>query len=176
MSDTNFVAKPLLFNWVDATPFRAHAKHLLRDSNLPWRVIALAAGIPSEVMHSLIFGRHTGSIRRIRAVDGLALISLTAERLTSLGARRCFASDVPHAIAALNARGIKRHTIALFAGLRRAELASLTNGSATTCTNLARWRLLAAAEAWGIDLDELRKLSEETTQDSLIAMQELTAA
>lgn len=71
-------------DWVLAAPFRAHARSILLDTGLPWRALALHAGVPPQVLRSLLFGSGRGQ-RRMRAVDALLLWQVDAAQVRALG-------------------------------------------------------------------------------------------
>lgn len=71
-------------DWVVAAPFRAHARHLLQVTGLPWPVLALHARVPPSLLATLV-GRHRltrippAAAARLLRVDAASLLALSAE-------------------------------------------------------------------------------------------------
>lgn len=52
--------------WIPAAPWARHARELVDQSGLHWRVVAAHAGIAPRALESLLFGRRRGSSGRRR--------------------------------------------------------------------------------------------------------------
>lgn len=63
--------------WINAAPFRAHLRHLMSTSGLPWQVIAELADVPPQSVRLLLSGRGGRPIRRIPTELGRRLYALT---------------------------------------------------------------------------------------------------
>lgn len=85
--DAEFCDSPAAFRsnaWVLATTFRAHLHHLLGESGLPWRAIALYARLPAGLIRRLA-GPHPP--KRIPVDVAASLLAITPADLARLG--RC---------------------------------------------------------------------------------------
>ncbi|WP_114561187.1 hypothetical protein [Desertihabitans aurantiacus] len=132
--------------WVLAAPFRAHVKHLLTVAGLPWRALALHAGVEPGLVRALLRGRpgEPGrALRRLPAEPAARLLALTPARLTALASRHVEAATTTRRLRRLHAQGLDTAELAHCLQLRPAEVVPLLDGSALFCT--ARTALLAAA-------------------------------
>lgn len=135
--------------WVFSSHLRHHVRHLAASTGVPWRVIALLAGVPSGTVSAII--GPTGRPRaRIREVDARQLLNLTSEAI--LAAQRTTVPVTPtvHRIEALEGAGHGRSQIAHYLNVSQAELDLLTSGRLVTCTLMVRVRAQAACEAHGL--------------------------
>jgi hypothetical protein len=69
--------------WVDAAPFRAHARALITETGLPWRIVAAHAHIAPRALHTLLHGRGNG--RPVRQIHITVARSLAATSVESIG-------------------------------------------------------------------------------------------
>ncbi len=133
--------------WVAAGPFRAYARYLLATSNLPWRALAVAAGVPARVLESLLFGRAGKPRCRIPAGCGSALLNVTPDFLEAMRREPVQAQAATLAVRMLNAHGWLPGRIATACGLRPDEIEAALTGRLRFTTRWAEVQLLAAAQA-----------------------------
>lgn len=148
-------------DWVDATPFRAHVADLIHESRLPWRVVAMAAGVPAQVVRSLLFGRQGAPVRRLRGIDATSLLAVSSRGLLAAERARVAAYEVPRLLTALAERRWSVADISARVDIPAWQLESLADGTAPKCSQLTLWRLKAVADASGVDpadpFDSLRR-------------------
>lgn len=138
--------------WVAAAPFRAHVRHVLRGSGLPWRALAVAAQVEPTVVRTLLHGRsgrpvkrlHPGSARRLLAVDA---VTLAERRLTHVAA-----APVVEQLRAATAAGVDLPTMAGWLRLSPSEVSVLLSGSATHCNGLTALLAEALTGACGAEV------------------------
>lgn len=145
--------------WVDAAPFRALLAQLVTQTELHWRIVALAAGIPRPLAHSLIYGRAGRPIGRIRAVDAQALLACRADQLRRLMGQPADLELLAWAAGQLCRRASTRQ-VAQLLGRSSAWLRRLTTQADVWATMREQLLALASCEAWGIDLEEAQCLNE----------------
>lgn len=153
-------------DWVLATPFRSHVRQLMSECNLPWRVIAMAAGVPSGVVRDLL--GHSGrprAMRRIRAQDAACLLTLTAAVLNRMRNTLMSGALARQAINTLRSAGHDDAKIANWLHLTVRELRALTVEQTAT-TELLTCHALAACEAWGLALESAEDLWDDAAGDS----------
>lgn len=143
-------------DWVCAAPFRAHLRHLMSATGLPWRVIGLTADVRPEVLERLLCPGRGRTMRRISPLSAAALLSLTVGDLQALAWQRHPAEQVAAEIASLSAAGFDDRTLAGFLRLTTAQVSALRLGGRAWSTRLT-WSLARAARAAHglIDLPEL---------------------
>lgn len=88
---------PTDFTWVDAAPFRAHARYLLESTQISVTTLARLSGIPEQFLLRLLTGRSARSARPLLRVPpdlaatlfqltpGSLRLALRAERGPRLG-------------------------------------------------------------------------------------------
>lgn len=136
------------FEWVEAAPFRAHARNLVATTGLPWRAVAIAARVPSRVVGRLV-GEGTRS-GRVRSSDAERLLELTPERLARRG-RLPVASTVTTAmVRILMSAGFTAAQVAHMLECDLFAVTALQRGRWSTCPLELEWRSKAAAEAFGL--------------------------
>lgn len=86
------------WRWVTAAPFRAHLRHLLNETGLPWRVVAGEAGLPDRVVRNLLHGREGRPLRRIAPHYARRLLRLEAHQLSN-ALRELVPASAAHAAA-----------------------------------------------------------------------------
>lgn len=111
--------------WVQAAPFRAHVRHLLDTTGLPWPVVALEAGVPPALVHHLLFGRRGRRMTRIPPQSAVALLRLDAVSLLGTAARWVPAGPTAARVADLLSRGLQASTLARHCRLTESELEAL---------------------------------------------------
>ncbi|MGL5405895.1 MAG: hypothetical protein ACRDAX_03770 [Propionibacteriaceae bacterium] len=66
--------------WVSPAPFRAHLTYLCEQTNLPWQVIATAAGVPINTARTLLCGRQ-GRARKLYAPAAQTLLAANETKI-----------------------------------------------------------------------------------------------
>lgn len=118
--------------WVLAAPFRAHVRHVGEVTGMPWRVLALVAGVQPALMRSLLFGRQGRQVRRLHIVTARLLLALDATTLRLLGGRRCRAEHTRGRIRDLLG-DLDADELAAMTRCSTSELTALAEGDQTTC-------------------------------------------
>lgn len=135
--------------WVHSAPFRAHLHRLLGETGLPWRVLAIAAGVPPRVVSSLLFGRRGAVLPRLRARDAAGLLLLTPEVLRVASRSPGHGEATRIRVKALRDRGHSLITIARWLGLGVAATAGVLAGT-EWCSEITALRAAAACSAQGL--------------------------
>lgn len=135
-------------DWVDARPFRSHARTLMFETGLPWRALALLAGISPAVMYGLAFDRSRGARARVRAGDAARILLVTTDRVQGLSRIMVPADPVRGVVLALLRSGRPAAEVAAWFEVGAHDLGRLAE--APSCS--ARQALLAAAAAQAIGL------------------------
>lgn len=130
--------------WVLANPFRAHVRHLIDSTGLPWPAIAIEAGVSTTFLHHLLFGRRGRPIPRIPQDVAECLLSLQATDLHQTMARRVPAARTASRVSALLAAGHDAVRLAQFCRLADFELRALPG--APRCSRLTEVLVEAACQ------------------------------
>lgn len=140
---------PLARNsWVDAAPFMLHTRWLLAVSGLPWRALAVAAGVPSGVVRALAgSGPRTG---RMRSRDAARLLKLQPDTLAERARTNVPIHTTRRMMRILSNRGWPDAAIAEFVGCDEFSVTAIRMGHRDTCFQEWEWRVEAAAEAHGL--------------------------
>ncbi|MVA77353.1 hypothetical protein GC722_15180 [Auraticoccus sp. F435] len=136
--------------WVLAAPFRAHLRHVASATGLPWRALALAAGVEPALVRALLHGRAGRPLKRLHPESAARLLRLGTDTAAQLS-QQVAAGPVHALLRDLVAEGAGEAELAAWLQLPRAQVRALADGSATSCT--ARTALLASAlsSARGVD-------------------------
>lgn len=138
------------WRWVTAAPFRAHLRHLLDETGLPWRVVAGEAGLPDRVVRSLLHGRAGRPLRRIAPHYARRLLRLDASHL-SAALRELTPVTAAHAAAhRLLGNGWSAAQIAAAAELTVPEVEALLLGRLNCVPRRVQVLLDAAVRAHGL--------------------------
>ncbi|MBM7800141.1 hypothetical protein JOE57_003062 [Microlunatus panaciterrae] len=138
---------PCELSWVDATPFRAHLRHLREATGEDWRVIALLAGIPTGAMERLMFGRRGRPVRRISPVVARRLYRLSPHRINRAGAAMVPAGLTGKLLAQLVEHGSSTLELAERLRLPHPEVVALVAGRQLRCSRLTALRTRVVHEA-----------------------------
>ena len=130
--------------WVDAAPFRAHLRHLMAVSGLPFPCVALLAGISPGFAHRLLHGRRGRPLRRISPDTARKLLRVTAAEARAVPGRTVPAHATTLHLRRLVDLGWSLAGLADVLGMPLVDVAALAAGTAPTCTQLVALR--AAAE------------------------------
>ncbi|WP_425309818.1 hypothetical protein AADG42_13980 [Ammonicoccus fulvus] len=69
------------WNWVQAAPFRVHVRRILDSTGLPWRAIAGYAGVPDNVVRSLLGRPERRRLQRLAPHYAARLLALDPARI-----------------------------------------------------------------------------------------------
>ncbi len=154
--------------WVDATPVRTHARGLIVESNLPWRAVAVLAGVPARVVHSLVFARQQRSPRPIRAVDAARLLLVSHERARDLHRASVPAASTHATVWGVLSLGHSRPALAHWLETDTIGMQRLLSSS--TCSARTALLATAAAQAAGLTADaDLDVPADPAAYGSLVA-------
>lgn len=123
-------------HWVLATPFRAHLRHLGRTTGVPWRALALAAGVEPTLVRALLHGRGGRPLKRLHPEAARRLLELTPRSVEALRHRRVVAGEVPRRLRELRAAGVGTEELADWLQVPRSEVLALLEGPPGCCTQL----------------------------------------
>lgn len=133
------------YRWVPTLGFGAHLRQLLTETGLPWRVLALAAGVsPLTVGRLLGAGR---PLSRIRPDDARRLLRLDRHTLTALERTQVCAGGTATRVAALLAAGVPEAQVGTELGIGREEVIALATGHTHRCSAMVRIRTRAACQS-----------------------------
>ncbi|AXE39238.1 hypothetical protein [Acidipropionibacterium virtanenii] len=143
--------------WVCSRDFAAHVRHMSSASGIPWRVLAILAGVPSRTVVRLMgLGR---PMRRIRAVDAERLLMLTP---LAISAAEHQLVDPTSTLRRVHILLENRHTlteVSTYLDVSAQDLAQLLTARDPRCTAMMRVRARAACEAhhllWADQPDEV---------------------
>lgn len=104
-------------DWVSAAPFRAHLRRLVHDTGLPWRAVALYAGVPPGLVRSLLLGRRGRPVRQVHPRAARSLLRVGYAELVELGSRRGSGVRVHRVVTLLAAGGTSAEQLAGLTGV-----------------------------------------------------------
>lgn len=125
----------------EAPLYRAWAKMLVRESKLPWRIVAALAGISPTSMHRLLFGRNGRPVAWIGSDDARALGATAPEDLTAATTDRIPARESRELLVALHTLGWTDDHLSRW--LTHADLALATTPKSLYLTRLSAARIQA---------------------------------
>ena len=126
---------------VPAWPFRAYLLHVAEAVDLPWRAVALSAGLDARTAGAILGSRPGGGL--LTSSQAAAVVALDANRLRWRAGLDVDAHHARTMAQALRGAGFGLPTIAAFLRLSRPETSALLDGSVTRCSQ--RTELLASA-------------------------------
>lgn len=138
-------------HWVLATPFRAHLRHLGRTTGVPWRALAIAAGVEPTLVRALLHGRGGRPLKRLHPEAARRLLELTPRSVDALRHRRVVAVEVPRRLRDLRSAGVGTEELASWLQLPRQEVLALLEGSSPCCTELTAVLTEALWNARGLE-------------------------
>lgn len=148
-------------SWVDASPFRAHLRHLMGSANLSAVEVALLAGLTPRFAVSLLGGRRGRVVRRINPEQASRLLRLTPADVSLVARREVLAGLARRPARRLRAAGWELEEVASILGLSCSDLTRLLEGRMRACPQLVAVRATAAAALLGIALpDEIEEVEE----------------
>ena len=139
--------------WVDAAPFRAHIRHLMGETGLAWRTIAVLADVPSQSVDHLLRGRNGRSVPRLHPMIAERLFHLTRDAVADASVRQIHAGRTQTLLQYLAGRGWVIGDIARRTHVPEAQLAAIAAGGEAACSQLVAATVKAAAQAlWDLRL------------------------
>lgn len=133
--------------WVDAAPFRAHVRHLMAETGVAWRTIAVLADVPSQAVDHLLRGRQGRPVPRLHPLIAERLFHLTRDVVTDASARHVHAGRTQTLLQCLVGRGWAIRDIARRTRLPESELSAIAAGREAGCSQLLAATVKAAAQA-----------------------------
>lgn len=133
--------------WVDAAPFRAHVRHLMAETGVAWRTIAVLADVPAPSVEHLLRGRRGRPVLRLHPSIAGRLFHLTRDVVADASARRLHAGRTQTLLQFLVGRGWTIRDIARRSRLPEPELAAIMAGRQTLCSQLLAATVKSAAQA-----------------------------
>lgn len=133
--------------WVDAAPFRAHVRHLVAETGVAWRTIAVLADVPSQSVDHLLRGRQGRPVPRLHPLIAERLFHLTRDVLRDASARQVHAGRTEMLLQSLVGRGWMIRDIARRTRLPEPELSAIAAGQQAACSQLLAATVKAAAQA-----------------------------
>lgn len=134
--------------WVGAHEFGAHLRHLTCSTGVPWRALAMLAGVSSRTVGRLM-GRGR-PLRRIRAVDAERILLLCETTIETAQRQLVDPTSTLKRVHALLQAGHSLPDIAGYLSLSPPQLGQLITGPRRHCTMMTRMRAQAACEAHGL--------------------------
>lgn len=129
-------------------PFRAHLLHVAAALDLPWRAVALSAGLDDQSATRLMLSRPRSGL--IPARQAASVLCVDAQQLKR---RSRFTTDAHHShlmVQALVNAGFSVAAVADFVRLPRAEAEDLLSGAMSRCTVRTELLISAALQAVGV--------------------------
>ncbi|MGL4831630.1 MAG: hypothetical protein ACRCWS_03485 [Propionibacteriaceae bacterium] len=150
--------------WVHADPFRIHIQTLMTQTGLPWRVLALAADVPSPAVRTLVQGRH-GQFRPFLLQEHAeALFALCSRGLAEQSLRYVPAGHARWIVNRLLRDGLTVAEIARLCRVAEPEIAVLCGYRAQRVRSLTELFLRAVAEIRNLpERGEIGHFSGSTT-------------
>ena len=137
-------------DWVPAAPFRAHVHRLMRQSGVPWPVVAFLAGTPLATVRTLVIGRG-GKLRpRVHRHAAQQLIRLRENDLRRTRLDQVPAEPTGERIRLLRARGVSWAAIAQHLQLTQTTCQEIAQGRRTSCSVMVEILSSTACELAGI--------------------------
>lgn len=133
--------------WVDAAPFRAHVRHLMAETGVAWRTVAVLADVPSQSIDHLLRGRNGRPVPRLHPLIAERLFHLTRDAVADASARPVHAGRTQTLLQCLTGRGWVIRDIARRTRLPEDELCALAAGREAACSQLVAATVKAAAQA-----------------------------
>ncbi|GAB3924244.1 hypothetical protein GCM10011575_03060 [Microlunatus endophyticus] len=149
--------------WVDAAPFRAHVRHLMELTGVPWRTLAVLADVPPQSVDHLLRGRAGRPVPRLHPLIAERLFHLTHTAVVDAGRRRVHAARTRVLLGCLVDRGWLISEIARRTQLPVSGLSALAIGEDTVCSQLVAATVKAAAQALWDTRQPVRRVPAEQT-------------
>lgn len=134
-------------SWLDAAPFRAHARHLMAAGGLTSAELAVLAGVSLRAVRHLVYGRTGRPARRISPHTARRLFLLTPLEASLVRSRLVPAARTRTFLGQLFAAGWQLPQLAAASRLPPVVVEGLLTGRLRSCTQLVALRVAAAATA-----------------------------
>lgn len=139
------------WNWVLAAPFRLHVCRVLDGTGLPWRALAGYAGVPDNVVRSLLGRPGRRRLRRLAPHYAAQLLGLDPDRVRRDLAQPGSPPWVRLWLETLTAHGWAARRIGAVAGLAPATVEGLRAGWPIEVSRHTELVLSAAVRAHDLD-------------------------
>lgn len=133
--------------WVEAAPFRAHVRHLIGETGVAWRTLAVLADVPPQSVDHLLRGRNGRPVPRLHPLIAERLFHLTRTAVSDAAARQVHAGRTQALLQCLTERGWMIGEIARRTQLDERALTALAAGQEPACSQLMAATVKAAAQA-----------------------------
>ena len=134
-------------DWVEASPFRAHLRHLMAAGGLSSTTVALLAGVSPGFAFRLLNGRRGRQLRRISPDLARQLLAVTAEDVRAVRRRQVSAAATTQQLHRLRELGWSVEDLAGELAVSPEMLSGLLAGRTSSCTQLLALRAAALESA-----------------------------
>lgn len=129
-------------DWVDAAPFRVHARALITETGLPWRIIAAHAQVSPRALQALLHGRRNGQpVRRLHVSLGRALAATSVESIAEAATTPTDAGPVRALLQALHQLGVTQPEVSSY--LSADDWRQISQTTTLSCSVAVRARVTA---------------------------------
>lgn len=122
--------------WVDAAPFRAHLRHVMRVGEMSVEVVAAMTGVPVRAARHLLHGRRGRPARQISAETGRRLLRVTSFDARTVRQRLVSARGVAQQLGEIQRSGHPLTEVAAQTGIDLELLRELIEGRREVCSPL----------------------------------------
>lgn len=122
--------------WVEASPFRAHLRHLMAAGGLSSTTVALLAGVSPGFAFRLLNGRRGRQLRRISPDLARQLLAVTADDVRAVRRRRVPAAATSQQLHRLRELGWTVEGLADELAISPEVLSGLLAGRTSSCSQL----------------------------------------
>ncbi|QDP97643.1 hypothetical protein FOE78_18550 [Microlunatus elymi] len=133
-------------DWVDAAPFRAHLRRLIRETGVGWRTLAALAEVPAATVQRLLLGHPGRPMRQLHPTIAKRLFYLSLDVVRDAAIVPIRPARSRALICWLLSQGWSLDELSQRAGLPGAGLAELADGRSTSCTQLTAATVRAVAQ------------------------------
>lgn len=147
--------------WVEAAPFRAHVRHLIGETGVAWRTLAVLADVPPQSVDHLLRGRNGRPVPRLHPLIAERLFHLTRTVVSDAATRQVHAGRTQALLQCLAERGWAISEIARRTRLDASGLTALAAGEEPACSQLVAATVKAAAQALWDRRQPTRQLRSE---------------
>lgn len=139
------------WNWVQAAPFRVHLRRVLESTGLPWRALAGYAGVPDNVVRSLLGRPERRPLQRLAPHYAARLLALDPARIRRDLAMPGSMEWARLWVDTLLADGWTVRRVAAVSGMSPAAVRSLRDGRSPRLSRHPELLLATAARAHDLD-------------------------
>ena len=132
---------------MEASPFRAHLRHLMAAGGLSSTTVALLAGVSPGFAFRLLNGRRGRQLRRISPDLARQLLAVSAEDVRAVRRRQVSAAAATQQLHRLRELGWSVEDLAGELALSPEMLSGLLAGRTSSCTQLLALRAAALESA-----------------------------